>query len=45
MKKSLIKTRAHFVLFAKDSPFKKKVINSKKAYTRKLKHKVANATQ
>lgn len=33
------KTRAHLVLFCKDTPFKAKVVKSKKAYTRKDKHK------
>lgn len=35
-----MKTRAHIVLFHKDSPFKSnRVVRSKKAYTRKTKHK------
>lgn len=33
------KTRAHIVLFCKDTPFKAKVVQNKKAYTRKQKHK------
>jgi len=33
------KTRAHFVLFAENTPFKPKVVKSKKEYTRKQKHK------
>jgi len=33
------KTRAHLVLFQKDTPFKPKVVKSKKAYNRKPKHK------
>jgi len=33
------KTRAHFVLFAENTPFKSKVVKSKKEYTRKQKHK------
>jgi hypothetical protein len=33
------KTRAHLVLFCKDTPFKAKVVESKKAYRRKSKHK------
>ena len=33
------KHRAHLVLFVKDTPFKPKVVKSKKAYTRKPKHK------
>ena len=32
-------TRAHFVLFHKDSPFKQKVVKNKLAYKRKPKHK------
>jgi len=32
-------TRAHFVLFHKDSPFKQKVVKNKLAYNRKPKHK------
>lgn len=32
-------TRAHIVLFCKDTPFKPKVVKSKVAYTRKSKHK------
>ena len=33
------KTRAHLVLFCKDTPFKPKVVQSKKTYNRKPKHK------
>jgi hypothetical protein len=33
------KTRAHLVLFCKDTPFKAKIVANKKAYTRKDKHK------
>ena len=33
------KTRAHLVLFAKDSPFKAKKVENKKAYKRNPKHK------
>lgn len=32
------KSRAHYVLFANNSPFKGKVVKSKKAYSRKIKH-------
>lgn len=32
------KTRTHGVLFTKDTPFKPKQVESKKAYTRKPKH-------
>jgi hypothetical protein len=32
-------TRAHFVLFAKDTPFKPKVVKSKKIYNRSQKNK------
>lgn len=32
-------TRAHYVLFCEGTPFKQKVVKSKKAYTRKDKHK------
>jgi hypothetical protein len=32
-------TRAHYVLFHKDSPFKQKVVRNKLAYIRKPKHK------
>jgi len=39
--KKQIKPRHAYVLFAKDSPFKKKVVKSKKAYCRKRKHKVS----
>lgn len=33
------KTRAHYVLFAEDSPFKPKKVDSKVAYRRRPKHK------
>lgn len=33
------KTRAHYVLFAEDSPFKPKKVESKKTYQRRPKHK------
>jgi hypothetical protein len=33
------KTRAHYVLFHEDSPFKPKVVETKKAYQRRPKHK------
>ena len=33
------KTRAHIVLFCKDTPFKPKVVESKKAFKRQPKHK------
>ncbi|NDH68324.1 MAG: hypothetical protein EBY22_10580 [Gammaproteobacteria bacterium] len=33
------KTRAHFVLFADDSPFKAKAVKRKDMYRRKPKHK------
>jgi hypothetical protein len=33
------KTRAHYVLFAEDSPFKPKVVESKIKYQRRPKHK------
>lgn len=33
------KTRAHFVLFAKDTPFKPKQVENKKAFKRNPKHK------
>jgi hypothetical protein len=33
------KTRAHLVLFCKDTPFKAKVVENKLAYRRKPKHK------
>lgn len=33
------KTRAHFVLFAEDSPFKAKAVKRKDMYRRKPKHK------
>jgi len=33
------KVRAARMLFTKDSPYKMRVIRSKKTYTRKLKHK------
>lgn len=32
-------TRAHYVLFHKDSPFKAKKVENKKAYKRNAKHK------
>lgn len=38
-KMNLKKTRAHYVLFQKDTPFKPKVVKSKKSYSRKSKHK------
>jgi hypothetical protein len=31
--------RIHFVLFAENTPFKPKVVESKKAHTRKPKHR------
>ena len=34
-----MKTRAHKVLFARDTPFKPKVVKSKVAYKRNPKHK------
>ena len=33
-----VKHRAHFVLFAEDSPFKPKVVKRKDLYQRKPKH-------
>lgn len=33
------KTRAHYVLFAEDSPFKQKVVAPKNNYKRKEKHR------
>ena len=33
------KTRAHIVLFCKDTPFKQKVVENKKAFKRNPKHK------
>ena len=33
------KARRHLVLFQKDTPFKPKVVENKKAYKRKPKHK------
>jgi hypothetical protein len=36
------KTRAHFVLFCADTPFKQKVVKSKVKYKRQPKHKGAN---
>jgi hypothetical protein len=33
------KTRAHFVLFCKDTPFKPKQVENKKAFKRNPKHK------
>lgn len=40
-KKNLSKTPKHraLVLFAKDTPFKPKIVRSKKVYSRKVKHK------
>lgn len=35
----LKKHREHYVLFAPNSPFKQKVVKSKKSYTRQPKHK------
>ena len=35
----LKKHREHYVLFCANTPFKQKVVESKKAYTRKQKHK------
>ena len=35
----LKKHREHYVLFCENTPFKPKVVASKKAYTRKQKHK------
>ena len=35
------KLRTAYVLFAKDTPFKPKVVRDKKKYTRKVKHKNA----
>ena len=37
------KTRAHLVLFIKDTPFKPKVVKNKKAYSRRPKHKDRHA--
>ena len=34
-----VKHRAHFVLFCKDTPFKPKKVDNKKAYKRNAKHK------
>jgi len=39
LKKSEIKSRSAYVLFAKNSPFKNKIVKNKKSYTRKPKHK------
>lgn len=36
------KPRLAKVLFVKDSPFKSRIIKSKKAYTRKAKHRAKN---
>ena len=33
------RTRAHFVLFAENSPFKQKVVESKRSYRRAPKHR------
>ena len=33
------KPRTAYVLFSKDTPFKPKIVKSKKTYTRKTKHK------
>lgn len=33
-----VKTRNHYVLFAKDTPFRARVEKNKKAYSRKHKH-------
>ena len=33
------KTRTHFVLFCKDTPFKQKVVQDKTKYKRQPKHK------
>lgn len=35
----LKKTRAHHVLFCKDTPFKPKVVRNKRTYTRKIKYR------
>jgi hypothetical protein len=37
-----IKHRAHRVLFCEDTPFKPKVVESKKSYNRKQKHRNKN---
>jgi hypothetical protein len=39
-KKTLKKTRFHYILFCKDTPFKQKIVKSKVAYTRKEKYPV-----
>jgi hypothetical protein len=36
------KSRLAKVLFVKDSPFKPRLVKSKKTYTRKAKHRVKN---
>lgn len=36
------KSRAHLVLFAKDTPFKPKVVDNKRAFKRHKKHKGKN---
>lgn len=33
-----VKTRAHFVLFAENTPFKPKRVENKKSYSRRAKH-------
>lgn len=38
-KMNLKKSRAHYVLFQKDTPFKPKVVKNKRAYTRKIKYR------
>lgn len=38
-RKQKMKTRAHNVLFAKDTPFKPKVVKSKAKYQRRPKHR------
>ena len=40
--KEMHKVRTAKVLFVKDSPYKSRTIRNKKAYCRKLKHKVNN---
>jgi hypothetical protein len=37
------KTRAHLVLFCKDTPFKQKVVESKTKYRRQPKHRNRDA--
>jgi len=39
VKMKLKKHREHYVLFCENTPFKPKVVESKKQYTRKQKHK------